>query len=463
MTGERLDTQSLCPHCLKRISAQRVRRGENVYLEKCCPDHGAFRTVIWQGDPVFDGWQRPKIPIQPPAVFADKKRGCPFDCGLCPDHHQRSCTVLLEVTERCDLGCPVCYADAKPKGIDPSRDVIDGWYRRARTAGENCNIQLSGGEPTLRDDLPGIVSEGRRIGFKFIQLNTNGLRLARDRAYVRALRQAGLSSVFLQFDGTNDEIYYRLRGRAMLKEKLAAIAACREQGIGVVLVPTLVPGVNVRNIGNILKLAMAHSPAVRAVHFQPISYFGRNDVPPADEHRLTLPRLMRAVETQSEGLFVASHFRPPGCENALCSCHANFLLMPGNRVMPLQELHQPACCPAPINAADGANKAITSVARQWAGVGSNPADMSSPNASGESMPCCGPDAPIGLDDFIQQSRTHTFSISAMAFQDVWNIALDRVRDCCIHVMSPDGRLIPFCLYNLTGADGRRLYRTGSVS
>lgn len=461
MTGERHHTESLCPLCLKRIPAHRVRRGENVYLEKCCPDHGEFRSVIWQGEPAFEGWQRPKIPIRPPAVFADKEHGCPFDCGLCPEHHQRTCAVLLEVTGRCDLGCPVCYADAKPGGKDPSRAVIAGWYRRARAAGENCNIQLSGGEPTLRDDLPEIVAEGRRVGFTFLQLNTNGRRLARDGAYVRALKQAGLSAVFLQFDGTDDEIYHQLRGRAMVEEKQAAIAACRKQGIGVVLVPTLVPGVNVRNIGDILKFAMAHAPAVRAVHFQPVSYFGRTDLPLADGHRLTLPALMRAVETQSEGLFRASHFRPPGCENALCSCHANFLLMPGNRVMPLQESHPPACCPAPLSAADGANKAINSVARQWAGVGSPPGAVSPPNAPEESLPGREPAAPMGLDDFIRQSRTHTFSISAMAFQDAWTIALDRARDCCIHVMAPDGRLIPFCLYNLTGADGRGLYRTGS--
>jgi uncharacterized radical SAM superfamily Fe-S cluster-containing enzyme len=462
---DRALTESLCPACLNRLPARRVLQGSEVYLEKSCPEHGPFRTRIWKGPPEFPDWQLPKIPVPPPVVFQKMNKGCPFDCGLCPDHRQRSCTVLLEVTRRCDLGCAVCYADSGIKGDDPSLEVITGWYGRAKEAAGNCHIQLSGGEPTLRDDLPDIVAEGKRLGFNFIQLNTNGLRLARDPAFLRALKQAGLSSVFLQFDGTAEDIYRRLRGRPMLREKQAAIAACGENNLGVVLVPTLVPGINVDNIGAILQTALDFSPVVRGVHFQPICYFGRFKGQPLDDQRLTLPELMSAIEAQSQGIFKTDHFRPPGCENALCSFHGHYLIRSDGRVQSLQNTFKPESGQIPMMADQGATRTMAYVVRQWAGTPSETGETWSPDCcasgtKGHRNPSdCPTPGPLDLDEFLNRAQQHLFSLSAMAFQDVWSIALDRVRDCCIHVMSSQGNLIPFCLYNLTGLDGRPLYRS----
>jgi uncharacterized radical SAM superfamily Fe-S cluster-containing enzyme len=459
----REQTESLCPVCLRRLPAYRECLGDTTYLVKHCPLHGEFRTPVWRGAPDFDRWRRPKIPVQPPALFSVVDKGCPFDCGLCSEHRQRSCTILIEVTQRCDLNCPVCFAAAPSKGADLSPDVVGRLLQRAQEAGPASNIQFSGGEPTMRDDLPELVALGREIGFNFIQVNTNGLRLGRDRAYVKALQQAGLASVFLQFDGTEEQIYRRMRGRALLKDKAAAVEACAEHNIGVVLVPTLVPGVNTHNIGAIIEKALDWIPAVRGVHFQPVSYFGRYPAAPSDALRITLPEVLRAIEEQSGGMIQASHFGPPGCENSLCSFHGQFMLLSNRKVMPLKSADSKACCATPIKADLGAARAITSVARQWSGRESALTEKKleqgcccrEPGDHGEDA---GSTAPMSLDAFIQRARSHTFSISAMAFQDAWNVALDRVRDCCIHVMAPDGRLIPFCLYNLTAADGRTLYR-----
>ncbi|MFZ1986677.1 MAG: radical SAM (seleno)protein TrsS [Desulfatitalea sp.] len=463
MTANRTRTESLCPVCLKRLPAQRIFIGDDVHLVKTCAQHGEFRSLIWQGMPSFDQWQRPKIPAGPPVVFSKGEKGCPFDCGLCPDHRQRSCTVIIEITQRCNLACPVCYAAASSQRPDPPVDAIAELFRRAHDGGQGCNIQLSGGEPTLRDDLPAIVALGRERGFDFIQVNTNGLRLGRDRAFVKELKKAGLASVFLQFDGTEDDIYQYLRGRPLLQDKRAAIEACAEQDIGVVLVPTLVPGVNTHDIGAILKAALDWVPTVRGVHFQPVSYFGRYPVTPDAAARITLPEVMRAIEDQSGGLFQATHFEPPGCENALCSFHGRFMQLPGGQVIPMKSSPSEACCAPPIKADVGAIRAISAVARQWAGREKPAAETASSGGcicrtQGKAPGDTGALVPMDLDAFIHRARTHTFSISAMAFQDAWTIALDRVRDCCIHVMAPDGRLIPFCLYNLTAVDGRRLYR-----
>jgi uncharacterized radical SAM superfamily Fe-S cluster-containing enzyme len=304
------------------------------------------------------------------------------------------------------------------------------------------------------------VALGRDQGFPFIQLNTNGVRLGRDREYVRDLKRAGLSSIFLQFDGTEDEIYVRVRGKRLLDDKRRAVEACADQNIGVVLVPTVIPGVNDQNLGDLLKQALEWSPVVRGVHFQPVSYFGRYPRPPADEDRITLPEVMRAIERQSGGRFQVDHFRPPGCENALCSFHGHYLVLPDGTLKSLQSPFGKECCSAPETAEEGADKAISYVARQWAAPNSPsrnpfPSACCSPSAS----ECSGSKGLIRLDDFINRARTHTFAVSAMAFQDAWTVDLERVRDCCIHVLAPNLTLIPFCAYNLTDVNGRALYRS----
>jgi uncharacterized radical SAM superfamily Fe-S cluster-containing enzyme len=464
-------TESVCPDCLTRLPALRVLRGEDVYLEKHCPRHGSFSTVIWRGQPDFTSWVRPKTPSFPKNPFTEVKQGCPYDCGLCPDHRQQSCCVLLEVTQRCDLHCPICFADGGKnpplpplgKGGKHKRSQllsplskggqgeipdlplfeISAWYERLLAAGGPFNVQLSGGEPCLRDDLPEIIRIGRSHGFTFFQLNTNGLRLARDPAYLAELKAAGLSTVFLQFDGTDDAIYRSLRGRDLLAQKMAAIANCAQAGVGVVLVPTLVPGVNVADIGNILRLGLAHMPTVRGVHFQPVSYFGRYPESPTNEARITIPEVIQAIAAQTGGLIAAASFCPPGGENAACSFHGNFVLMPDGALKALTRHKAEYCC-QPVEAAQGASRSREFVAEHWSAP--TPAPISGGPSLGE------------WDVFLERKHTHTFCISGMAFQDAWTLDLERLRDCYIHTASPDGRLVPFCAYNLTDRDGRSLYR-----
>lgn len=439
-------TESLCPICMKKVDAHIEADGKCAFMIKNCSEHGSFKTIVWKGSIPMEQWIRKKerATIQNPMTPTEK--GCPFDCGLCKEHRQHTCTALIEVTKNCNLHCRYCFADSvTSQEADPTFEEIRFQYESIINASGHCNIQLSGGEPTVRNDLPQIVEIGTTLGFKFIQLNTNGIRLAEDQNYVKMLKEAGLTSVFLQFDGTKDSIYKELRGRELLETKIKAIEHCKAYGIGVVLVPTLVPGVNVDNIGELIDFAIEHAPTVRGVHFQPVSYFGRVPFAPQDTNRITLAEVMDEIDRQTFGKISLESLKPPGCENALCSFHGNYMIEGKMKLMTLTSRSN--CCGESESAEVGANKAKAFVARNW----SNKATQQLSDKMNE-------DKISDWDKILYQIQNNTFSISAMAFQDVWNVDLERVKDCCIHVATGEGKLIPFCLYNITDSEGRYLYR-----
>jgi hypothetical protein len=432
--------ESVCPVCLVRIPGQLVRAERTIRLEKNCPEHGAFTATVWQGEPEFTSWCRPKLPYSGGAR-QPSGRGCPYDCGLCEHHTQRTCTALVEVTSRCNLNCPVCFADSGGVAADPDLQTLRQMFAAvlARTGG--CNLQISGGEPTVRDDLPCIIGLAREAGFTFIQLNSNGIRLADDPQLALRLKEEGLSSVFLQFDGVRDEVFRTLRGRELLTEKCRAIDNLAAAGIGVVLVPTVVRGVNTDQLWEIVRFGLERQPHVRGVHFQPMSYFGRFPADFVPDH-VTLPEVMQGLARQSGGVLQLNDFQPPGCEHALCSFSAKYLQEDNGN---LRRLGGGGCDCALQPAEEGALRSIGVTARQWAGIQElgGPARLQPMDE---------------LDRFLHRARTHTFSISGMAFQDCWTLNLERLQGCCIHVAQPDGRLIPFCGFNLTARDGSPLHR-----
>ena len=440
-------TESVCPECLATVPAERVLRGEDVFLRKTCRKHGSFETIVWRGAPSHAGWDRPKLPTYPknPATRIDE--GCPRDCGLCADHRQQTCCTLIEVTQRCNLCCPVCFAGAgEATSEDPDMGALRRTFQALLATGGPYNVQISGGEPTLREDLPEIVELVISLGFKYVQLNTNGLRLAEDPGYAKRLKEAGLACVFLQFDGVTDTVYRRLRGRSLFEQKKLAVDRCAEAKLGVILVPTVVPGVNVHEIGLTIDFALQRIPDVRGVHFQPISYFGRYPGRPTDGNRLTIPEIIRAIEAQTGGRMLAEHFKPAACENAYCSFHGNFVLMSDEKLLPWTRHDPGVCCSKPERIEDAVSKKRRFQERFWTAP-----------ATGASMDGNHPGFG-GWDDFLSRVATHSFCVSGMAFQDAWNLDLDRLRECSLHVVHPDGRLVPFCAYNLTGCDGRSLYR-----
>jgi uncharacterized radical SAM superfamily Fe-S cluster-containing enzyme len=442
-------TESVCPICLKPLQATLCTYEDGVYLEKFCDLHGEFCTKVWTQTPSLETW----LAERSLATYdreAARAADCPNSCGICDHHQQNTCCVLLEVTARCNLKCPICFASAAEQHTaDPSLQVIETWYDMLVERGGPFNIQLSGGEPSMRDDLPAIIEMGKQKGFQFFQLNTNGIRIAEDEAYLKALADAGLNCAFLQFDGLSAETHHALRGRDLNALKQKAIAQCGKYNIGVVLVPTIIRGINDGEIGDILRYATSKMPTVRGVHFQPVSYFGRYPEHLRTEY-FTLSEVMTQIEVQTNGEMALQHFIPPSSEHPMCSFNAKFMKTKSGSLKPMTTFgkSKASCCCTSENAAA---QARDFVARQW----SAPKNIVPVFQMAASS---GPDL-SSLDAFLEDAK-QIITISGMAFQDAWTLDLNRLHYCHIHVVSPTGDLVPFCAYNLTSKTGEALYRLG---
>ena len=436
-------TESVCPVCLRVLKAEKRAEKDGIYMDKTCPEHGSFSSLIWEGDLLsYFQWSTESIREEPPVMPKGAEKGCPYDCGLCEKHQRKGCCMLLELTNRCNLRCPVCFASAGESPVkEPSLKDIGRQFDMLMAHGGPFNIQLSGGEPTMRDDLPEIIRLGREKGFSFFQLNTNGLRLAREPGYAEALKNAGLNTVFLQFDGVSDDVYIALRGRELMKEKEAAIANCAAAGLGIVLVPVIARGINDGQVGEVLRYGLAHAPAVRGVHFQPISYFGRCALD-RPEKPITIPKMLSLIEEQTDGMMRSADFSGGGAENPYCSFHASYRHLPDGSLKAMNRKNESCCC------CTGSDDSREFVANQWSGaeeerVFDDDGEMEETSA---------------LDAFLSQIKRDTFAVSGMVFQDACNLDLSRLTRWYICEVDEDFGIVPFCAYNLTDTEGRALYR-----
>jgi len=453
-------TESLCPICLRRIPAEIISgNNDNVYMEKSCPTHGSFKVILWKGVKSWIQWDRlnnwePEH-LEGEESITDVNEGCPFDCGLCPQHLRKACIVVVEVTNRCNLNCPVCFASANEKySLDIDLDTIENMFKtilRYESHTTVPTVQISGGEPTIRDDLPEIVALGKELGIDHIMVDTNGIKIANDKKYLQRLKESGVDVVYLQFDGVTDDVYRKLRGTDLLHLKVKAIKNCAKVGIGVVLVPTIVRGVNLHQAGNIIQFAKEWVPTVRGIHFQPISYFGRYPYQPDDDTRVTTPDVLNAIEKQTNGEIRSDNFVPVrlglGCE-AHCSFTNVSILTENDKLLPLTYFPSDEVIRKITGRkVEGPKHARKIIKEYWKSI-----DEPSSNI-------CTCKFYTGKFSEIAECLQHYYlSISGMPFQDVWNIDTARLRKCCVHIVTPDNRLIPFCAYNVTSIHGKSLYR-----
>ena len=433
------ETESLCPVCLKKIPARYERIDGKAYMVKDCPEHGHFKVLFWRDADMYVNWMRQGIHAPARDRGRPEEHGCPYDCGLCDAHHSGTCTSILEITYRCNMQCKICFADANAECFDPDREQIRRMFKTALDANRYCSVQLSGGEPTVRDDLPELVRMAKEMGVIHLQVNSNGIRIAQDIDYLRQLKEAGLDLIYLQFDGVDDEIYRTIRGRDMMDIKLKAIENCEKLGVGVLLVPVVIPGVNLHRLGEIVAFAKKHIPTVKGIHFQPVSYFGRypGQTPP-DESRCGLDDVLHALTEQCPDELAMDNFVPRKQFDPHCDFYSTYYLDESGRLICMTQFHQNDCDTEQTDFVEKTNKYTD---KRWRiQDGAEEKAKTSP-----------------LMKFALRTLTHSFSISGKGFQDVWNIDLGRLRGCCVHMITGDGDVVPFCAFHLTSETGERLY------
>ena len=456
------ETFSVCPVCLKRIHAAYVMKNDTVYLEKECEEHGVYSCLISRNAEDFENWKTDTINIKPKESLRKEKQGCPFDCGPCENHLQTACCVLIDVTNRCNQSCPVCFASADPDSKnEPSLHVIEKKFDELACMSETrkFNIQLSGGEPTVRNELPEIIKMAKVRGFEYVQLNSNGKRLGMEDNYSNILKQAGLDAVFMQFDSMTDDVYESLRGEKLLKLKMKAVENCRKARLPVALVPTIVRGINDHEIGDIISYTLENIDVVKGIHFQPVSFFGRYPDSFDDNNRFTMFDTINEINSQTGGIFLKDDLLPISTGHNLCCFYATYAR---------QE--------------DGSFLCTSSKSRQsmdFCTEAALPEEPCCPEIILDREPCCPPDIEViskdrdyvlnkwkmaaaesndGFDDFLNRVRENSFTLTGMAFQDIMSLDTERVSKCRVQSLTDDGRLIPFCNYNLTDQNGNYMYR-----
>lgn len=448
-------TVALCPECLVKVDAKVRARSDGVYMEKFCPRHGRQEVRVSGDSSWWLAGRRAARPPTPPRVrLTDRRQGCPFDCGLCPDHEQHSCVAVLEITARCDLRCGVCYADSGPAGADRSLAEVESMLDAAiASEGELAVLQVSGGEPTLHPELFAILDAARARPVRHLMLNTNGRRLAEDPDLARRL--AGYLpgfEVYLQFDSLRASSLRQLRGSDLTLVRSRALEALQDHGIPATLVVTLVPGVNDGEVGEILDFALAH-PGVRGVSLQPVQHAGRLSGVPA-EPRLTLSDVRDALLRQ-QSLFAEADVVPVPCHpEAIAMAYA---VRVGGRWVALSRFVDPAA----LAAAGGDTIAYEQDPAVRARLGrlfsvATPGIAATPDLAGL---CCAPAKgaipPLGYQD--------VFRVTITQFMDAWSLDLRSLKRSCVHIVSPDGRLVPFDVYNILHRDGRRAVADREVS
>lgn len=440
------ETQSLCPFCLGRIKARIFTENSKVYLEKSCPEHGDCKVIIWRNDAEhYLKWAEfagERSPIGPENRLAQPHSGCPYDCGLCPEHKQDSSMTAIMTTNRCNLYCPVCFTHGNEGPVyEPTLDTIKRMYQCVLDTYGAYPIELCGGEPTIRDDLPQIIATGKEMGFSYFQINTNGIRIAKDKEYLMRLKEAGANVIYLGFDGVTDEVYQYTTGRNLFDLKVQAVTNCSQVRIGVILVPCILPNVNFNQIGDIIQFAKKWVPTVKGLLFQPVSYFGRYQGIPKDEDRITIPDILRALEKQTQGELKESNFVPPVCEDPHCSFSGFAVLLENGKLLPTSNFQHRE------TGEDGAAHSRQFVRQYWRFIDKSEVHPS-PLSQYRRTPFC---------NFLERLQREYLTIGGMAFQDVWNIDLEKLKRCPIHIVSLTGKMIPLCAKYVTSVNGQRLY------
>jgi hypothetical protein len=439
-------TRSICPECRATVDAELYARGNKIWMRKTCGDHGTFQTVVYGNADRYLEIQRYNKPgRQPLELQTEVVEGCPRDCGICPEHKQHSCLGVIEVNTHCNLDCPICFAESgtghQPDGFSLTLEDVERMLDAFVAAeGEPEAVQLSGGEPSIHPEILPMLAAANDRGIKLVMLNTNGIRLARDRRFAPALAELGVH-VYMQFDGFRDSTHLAIRGKRLQDEKRRALDRCAEAGVGVSLAAAVERGVNEDEVGEIVRFGVEH-PAVSSVFFQPVTHAGR--YPGFDPgERLTNVEVIEAIAGQLPEWFRPDDFVPVPCCSPTCRSAA-YALHDGNDLVPLTRLVDVDEYLDYVT-----NRAVPDLEVKAALEGLFSASAAGgTERTGERLECvaCG----VGLPQELQEVAAKGFMVVIQDFQDPYTLDVRKLMKCCVSEIAPDGRLIPFCAYNSVG-------------
>lgn len=451
-------TNSVCSKCLTKVEAKIIFRDGCVYLVKHCPTHGLEEVLIADDINYYKLSQEFIKPGDMPLKFNTPiQYGCPYDCGLCPDHEQHSCLTLVELTDRCNLSCPICYADSGVEEISANshqprlhRSLAE--IERMLDAvvaneGEPQIVQLSGGEPTLHPEFFRAIDLVKSKPIKHLMINTNGVKIAKDRKFCERLShyKPGIE-VYLQFDSFERAALEELRGVDLREVRQQAIAHLNEYNISTTLVVTLKKGLNDGEIGKIIDYALQQK-CVRGVTFQPIQVAGRLEQFDPKRDRYTLTEVRRSILQQSP-YFKPEDIIPVPCHPD-CLAMAYALKIKGE-VIPLTGMIEPDAFVKimPNSVLYEQNEALKQKVFELFSTSHSPKSAAT---SLKQLLCCLPlmAVPEGI------TYENVFRVMIVQFLDPYNFDVRSVKRSCIHIVHPDGRMIPFDTFNL-------FYREGSA-
>ncbi len=480
-TGLPKTTQSLCPECTQLIDARIFEENGKVYMEKTCPDHGDFRDVVYSDARLYlkmEEWSfGDNRGFSNPAVATAAT--CPTDCGMCNMHTSHTGLANVDLTNRCNMTCPVCFANANAAGylyepdFETVRKMLQALRDQKPVAGRV--VQFSGGEPTIYPRFLDVLRMAKEMGFSHLQAATNGLKFT-DLEFAEQCKEAGLHTLYLQFDGICDDVYRRTRGESLLEKKLRAIENVKKAGLKIVLVPTIVKGLNDHQIGDIVRLALEYIDCTSGISFQPVAFTGRIAKHELEQKRFTLADFAHAVHQQTglcdpyEDWFPLSCVAPfskligalKGEEITTLSCHPHcslgtYLFVDKNRkATPATRFIDvgPMLKEMDLLARKAGKRRLQFFTKieAW----NNLRKFFHEDRAPEGLTFAKflqtlqglTDKKYGRGKGESEGFTYkTLLVAGMHFMDAYNYDVERVKRCVIHYSAPNGHIYPFCAYN----------------
>jgi 7,8-dihydro-6-hydroxymethylpterin dimethyltransferase len=489
-------TQSLCPECNQLIDARIFDDGGKVVMEKTCSTHGDFRDIIYSDTKLYlkmEEWTfGDNRGLENPAVTNASK--CPDDCGLCNLHTSHTGLANVDLTNRCNLTCPVCFANANAAGYlyEPDFATVRKMLQALRDQRPvPCRIvQFSGGEPTIYPRFLDALRLAKEMGFSHTQVATNGIKFT-DLEFAQQCKEAGLHTLYLQFDGVCDDVYRRTRGERLWDKKLLAIENCKAAGLKIVFVPTIVKGLNDHQIGDIVNLALDNIECTSGISFQPVAFTGRIAKHELESKRFTLSDFAHAVHEQTgicnpyEDWFPLSCVTPfsklisalRGEETTTLSCHPHcslgtYLFVDQNKkAKPVTQFVDvgPMLKEMDMLARKAENRRFQFFTKMeaWNSLRKFFHEDKAPTGltftkflqTLQGMT----DKKYGRGKAEAEGFTYkTLMVAGMHFMDSYNYDVERVKRCVIHYAAPNGRIYPFCAYNSGPVFRERIEKEFSV-